>query len=102
MTSTKAGNATKMEVGLPALSFWVILRRCGKWVGLTPPLPMSWGLSASQGSRGILWMGDEVYDLYEGWECNKNGGRSPSFEFLGDFASLRAKNNKHVAGIGLD
>ena len=30
MTSRKAGNATKMEVGLPALSFWVILRRCGQ------------------------------------------------------------------------
>jgi hypothetical protein len=63
MTSTKAGNASKVEVDLPALGFWVILRRCRKWVGLTPPLPMSWGLSASQGSRGILWMGDEVYDL---------------------------------------
>jgi hypothetical protein len=74
MTSKKGLFQSKLHRIDGVKDFWVILRRCRKWVGLTPPLPMSWDLSASQGSRGILWMGDEVYDLYEGWECIKSGG----------------------------
>ena len=37
MTSREAGDASKLEVNLPALDFWGILRRCEDlgWIGPT-------------------------------------------------------------------
>ena len=37
MTSREAGDASKVEVNLPSLNFWGILRRCEElgWIGPT-------------------------------------------------------------------
>ena len=61
MTSTDAGCASKVEVNLPGLDFLGICVAARNWVGLAPPLPMSWSLSALHRSRYICWMWGEVY-----------------------------------------